>query len=323
MAHKPEAAPTFRYSPTEYARNIRLVTISPGFEEEIRCSLTPWSLDDRTTYLALSYVWGDPDLVEDIICDNAMLSVTKNLKTALRYLRHATESRVFWIDAICINQKDIEERNRHVHNMREIYYCAQEVLIWLGPESEDSLLAFELIDLLARSFREGEHLFPSSEEDIGRPLWEAYTSLCGRPWFRRVWVRQEVAVARKATLMCGNHVAEWQDLVDAFQEVTALGLDRYAADLRVCEESYGIISLRRRFQSDRGIELVDLLGGQEAACSGPRDKVYALVGLVRTPAAQAVKFDVSYSGMTREHPIGNVPTEAPTIPLANKNRPVA
>jgi hypothetical protein len=98
------------------------------------------------------------------------------------------------------------------------------------------------------------------------------------PRFARVRGSGEFGFARrspwqeKATLMCGNHVVEWQDLVDAFQEVTALGLDRYAADLTACEEGYGIMSLRRRFQSDRRIELEDLFGGQKAACSDPRDK---------------------------------------------------
>jgi hypothetical protein len=295
MAYDLEPLKTFRYLPTEHVRDIRLVIIYPGVEEEIKCSLTPWSLDDQPRFIALSYVWGDPALVEEVICDNATLPVTKNLKTAMRSLRHATEGRTFWIDAICINQKDTEERNRHVRSMREIYSSAQEVLIWLGPESADSPIAFELMDMLARSLREGEHLFPSSDADEGRPFWEAYASICGRPWFRRVWVRQEVAVAKKAILMCGTQLKEWQTLVDAFREVSALGLDRYNADLGPCEQGYGIINLRQRFQSDRGIELQDLLAGQELESSDSRDKVYALVGLVMTPAAQAVKFDVNYS----------------------------
>jgi hypothetical protein len=120
--------------------------------------------------------------------------------------------------------------------MREIYCSAQEVLICLGPDSDDSPMAFELIDLLARSLREGEHLFSSIDGDTGRSLWEDYTSLCDRIWFKRVWVRQEAAAAKKLSIMCGNYVTAWEDLVDAFQEVSALGLDRYTADLTPCEE---------------------------------------------------------------------------------------
>ena len=295
MADDLEATQTFHYSPTQDERHIRLVTVYPGVGEEIKCSLRPCCLDEpeRPVYVALSYVWGDPDLVEAITCDNATLRVTKNLKTALRYLRHTTETRVFWIDAICINQKDIVERNSHVQSMKEIYSSAQEVLIWLGVESADSSMAFEMMDLLARSSCEDKHLFPSSDE--GRPLWNAFASLCARPWFRRVWVRQEVAVAGKATIMCGTQTTEWETLVDAFREIRALGLDRYEADLRPCDAGFGIIGLRKRFQSDRGIELEDLLWTDELESSDPRDKVYALVGLVVTPAARAAKFEVEYS----------------------------
>ena len=188
MADDLKATQTLHYSPTPDERYIRLVTVYLAVGEEIESSLRPCSLDElgRPVYVALSYVWVDPDLVEAITCDNATLYVTKNLKTALQYLRHATETRVFWIDAICMNQRDIEERNSYVQSMREIYSSAQEVLIWLGPQSVNSCwMAFELMDLLARSSREGEHLFPSSDDDAGRPLWDDFTFLCARPWFRR------------------------------------------------------------------------------------------------------------------------------------------
>jgi Heterokaryon incompatibility protein (HET) len=104
--------------------------------------------------LALSYVWGDPDPATmcDIIVNGRLVMARGNLEAALRRLWGALEAYSglkLWIDALCINQEDIGERNREVRRMREIHASAWSVLSWLGEEAEESGKAIDLIKYLS------------------------------------------------------------------------------------------------------------------------------------------------------------------------------
>jgi Heterokaryon incompatibility protein (HET) len=90
-------------------------------------------------YEALSYVWGDPLIRENIELDGVEFQVTTNLHAALRHLRWVTRPRLLWIDAVCINQTNPAERSKQVSLMTEIYKHAKQVIIWLGESSHDSL----------------------------------------------------------------------------------------------------------------------------------------------------------------------------------------
>jgi hypothetical protein len=128
---------------------IRLVTIQEGhFDDTIHCNLSKVSLRDEPAYEALSYTWGDLTSRGRIYLNGRPYQVTKNLKSALRYLRHVDKPRVLWIDALCINQKDIPERNSQVMHMNGIYREALEVVAWVGEEGDDSDLAFDAFEAL-------------------------------------------------------------------------------------------------------------------------------------------------------------------------------
>jgi hypothetical protein len=77
------------------------------------------------------------------------LGVTRNLKIALKYLRHADNARLLWIDAICINQEDLHERAEQVGYMRDIYGYATRAMVWLGEPGENSDLGLALFEQLA------------------------------------------------------------------------------------------------------------------------------------------------------------------------------
>lgn len=94
------------------------------------------SLESKPDYETLSYVWGDPVLSNEIISNGSVIRITKNLHTALSYLRSPDVPRVIWADGICINQSDLDERSCQVRIMDDIYRQARGVQIWLG-EAED------------------------------------------------------------------------------------------------------------------------------------------------------------------------------------------
>ena len=116
-------------------REIRVIALLPGqWSETIRCVLTVVSLGKRPSYQALSYVWGDPSIQHEILVNQQHFPVTHNLHLALRRLRDTSAVRMIWIDALCINQENVDERNQQVRLMGDIYRKASEVLIWLGDD---------------------------------------------------------------------------------------------------------------------------------------------------------------------------------------------
>lgn len=114
----------------------------------IKCSLTTISLDDSPRYAALSYVWGEPTLTEEIILNGKSRKITKRLLLALRQFQEfglqncsqrSQKACRIWVDALCINQDNTFERNAQVQLMGRIYKTATIVLGWIGHEDEDVL----------------------------------------------------------------------------------------------------------------------------------------------------------------------------------------
>jgi hypothetical protein len=151
------SANQYPYKPLDPGRNeIRLLRLCEPFEvnDPISCTISHVSLDLNPKYEALSYTWcdraGDAQLNKKVLLGGHIVSVTWNLEAALRKLLRGDEERVFWIDALCINQTDVAERNEQVSKMKLVYQRAQGVASWLGDEYDDSRGAFELL----RAFRQ-------------------------------------------------------------------------------------------------------------------------------------------------------------------------
>ncbi|RYP46365.1 hypothetical protein DL768_007428 [Monosporascus sp. mg162] len=138
------------YEPLDNSRNgIRLVTILPSENEEepVACRLETASLTDGLEYVAMSYVWGDPSVTKDIVVNDTVFPVTTNLEAGLWHFRKyglvpcedkKGEVRL-WVDAICINQQDVLERNQQVARMGILYRNANFVLSWLGWPGTDRI----------------------------------------------------------------------------------------------------------------------------------------------------------------------------------------
>jgi hypothetical protein len=189
----------------------------------------------RLPYEALSYAWGPPEPQEIAYVDSAQtpgdyaqhtwpqsLSLRKNLGQALRQLRYEDASRMLWIDAICISQENIEERNEQVRLMGSVYRWARRAIVWLGSESQEdnSQLAFSTIRYLGEQVEFTENgTWRMNAPNCERPTWsrtsvplpytnetwQAITQLVRREWFSRLWVWQEVKLSSKDSIIqCGN-----------------------------------------------------------------------------------------------------------------------
>ena len=179
--------------------NIRLLRLLPAKDEAapLQCELHNYSLQQsgpRThLYEALSYTWGDleNDLEKrrSISVNKQNLAVTENLHAALLRLRDRSLERILWIDAICIYQDDLEERKQQVQVMAKIYSKAHRVIVWLGEETgdteeaRDTEGALENIRLAAI-----EESTDNSKKEMNQ---RAILNLLQRPWFQRIWVREQ------------------------------------------------------------------------------------------------------------------------------------
>jgi hypothetical protein len=131
--------------------HIRILSLAPSenLSDPIHVQLSVVKLADDPNFVALSYCWGDATDKLPIFCNEKQFHVTKNLDSALRHLRDESKERIFWIDAICIDQNNVTERGYQVNLMREIYRTAGGVLIWLGDADADSDLVFPLCEKMA------------------------------------------------------------------------------------------------------------------------------------------------------------------------------
>ncbi|KAH0537545.1 hypothetical protein FGG08_005680 [Glutinoglossum americanum] len=131
----------YKYSRLNYLeREFRLVELLPGDgPDEVRCRLFTASLNNSPVFEALSYAWGDPKDTRSIHVNDQNRAVTINLYSALLRIRGKSQSRVIWVDALCIDQTNVEEKSHQVGLMGDIYKTARETVIWLGePKTDDN-----------------------------------------------------------------------------------------------------------------------------------------------------------------------------------------
>lgn len=304
---------TSLYTPLDTRHpEIRLIQLLPGSEgEPIECSLTVHWLSNAPRYGAVSYVWGDPEQTARILVGGRQQEVTMNLYAFLKHFRNATEVRVLWIDALCINQDNTLEKNHQVGIMGEIYKRCHVVLVWLGTGAEikNSTQAFHMLRELANG--SGDSSLESQAEWCGALL--ALGKIMESPWWSRAWVVQELLLAPKALFVLGVQTIDWDTLSRATDSCTTDislpeelcrdgSINRTISDimgppcqsldvLRKLQEWKHMDAFLRTMRDLRRLKarirarvptigFLDLMCSlRDRAASDPRDKVYALLGL--------------------------------------------
>ncbi|KAK6605133.1 ankyrin repeat-containing protein [Botrytis cinerea] len=254
----------------ENGNNIRLLRLLPSEDEAapLYCELCNYSLQRSSIrthlYEALSY-----------------FQVTVNLHAALLQLRDHSFERIIWVDAICIDQNNKEERKQQVQLMAKIYISAHRVIVWLGEQTIDTKGALEDIQGAAND----EELIKHSKKELKQ---QNILNLLQNPWFQRIWVLQEVAAARNIAIMCGSVT------IDGY--VFCLGVKSLKLFYTASPELQTLPSViylieragfRPKLKTDlperfslkiRSLaELIDMFHTRQATDS--RDKVYALLGM--------------------------------------------
>ncbi|KXX75800.1 Heterokaryon incompatibility protein 6, OR allele [Madurella mycetomatis] len=285
-----------------------------------------------------------------VFCDGRAIHVQKNLLDVLYELKdaHITGQEqergqgplsdsssslqpgfCIWIDAICINQDDFEERAIQVKLMDEIYRKASKTIVWLGSEDQWSTNAAKVVSRIAAyprdSFVESE-VAPFRNQDsvvyersnLAYTSWMDWCSLAAllkRQWFSRLWIIQETILSRRLVLLCGKQQVLWDEFVSAVRNIEArckvLGwspstmfieasqpavpLEHNALKLATWREYHRNHEASRAWRST----LEDLIYDTWVfVATNPRDKIYGILGLI-DPETRAI-WPVEYQSSIEE-----------------------
>jgi hypothetical protein len=191
----------------------------------IHCSLIQVSLSEAPPYSALSYVWGKSNASQVIVLDGDTMQVTPNLFQALIHLRDREVDFLLWIDALCIDQQSVTEKNNQVPRMREIYQSASDTFIWLGLWDQASKAAFQFFDQVAsytvchRDEIGADGIFLQDlinhliDEDLfNGKIWTDLSDFFSREYWYRAWIYQEFVVSKTLILKCGLQNIDYKSL---------------------------------------------------------------------------------------------------------------
>lgn len=336
----PARAP-YKYSPLQ-GQQIRLLTLLPGkLNSPIRVRLhtTVLRKNDVPAYEALSYTWGLADGPIDLFVDifrgsDQSLPLTQNLECALQHLRYIDKPRILWIDAICVNQQDLSERSKQVARMADIYSLAKEVLVWLGPEADNSTSAMETlrnmgnlveIDFSSNTLSPSSNARYSDEFALSDP---AQTLICtakqfmpihllfGRPWFERLWIQQEIRLATSALIVCGFQTLPWPAFTRASAALWGRRIDdkelgNHAAAFKQRRSHINSLCTGRAYS-----DFDDLLTmTKRCKCTDPRDRVYALLNLIDFNYGIVPNYEKSVTEVYQDMFIASMKKQPPRLNL--------
>ena len=298
------------YRPLDSARQeIRLLVVKPGSENEmVDCSFQHASLKkaSKPHYETISYVWGDENLRSQVSLEGENIDVPASSERVLRRFRLVDAPRTLWIDAVCINQNDQEERSSQVALMYEIFSCPVKNLIWLGEDNGTARRALDGIHLLVNDIKVETNditdIFKILYDDSGTiRIAATRTSISLLPeqvhamvhfysseWFRRLWVVQEAALAPSSVCYRGDTELSLQDVLLA---ATWIYHKQHSVP-RALATHNGILNALHMVQTwghrwtnmatGRDYNLYSVLintGNFEA--TDPKDNVFAVLGLAR------------------------------------------
>ncbi|KAN0114550.1 Heterokaryon incompatibility protein (HET) domain containing protein [Hyaloscypha variabilis] len=235
-----------------------------------------------------------------ITCNGVAVTIGGELFSALRRLRKKDEEFRIWVDAICINQEDVEERNLHVRMMGAVYGMAETVRVWLGEEVGMEGMALRCLEGVNEKFGElfqmglmGErgavqYAFVNDEK-IRELDWDELAMLLGRAWFERVWVIQEIANAKQAFIHIGPIVLGWE-----YFSAIISGMRSYNVDIHLLHcnavKSICIMNMLRETrvsnpspgEEANRMSLLELLEEtRDFKSTLPCDKIYGILNLTK------------------------------------------
>ncbi|KAI3321654.1 hypothetical protein HD806DRAFT_545850 [Xylariaceae sp. AK1471] len=294
-------------------REIRILELFPGEDGELlKGVIRQVHVSRADTFWAMSYVWGTyPSEIDPYYLDTPQGKILLNfsLYSALRAIRK--DSTMFiWADGICINQNNPQEKALQISMLGEIFQAAEQVAAWLGHEYNGSQEAMRLLSQIqtesplrrTKSCEWGPEKVPNARD----PVWKHINSLLRRPWFRRVWITQELVLPPKVVLLCGRSELDWDQFFEALticeRECNRISCQN-PEDIRLLPDAgpayaLGLARHRQKSEGKRYSLLKWFELFAHSAASMEVDKLFAFLGLAYDGDAE--EFMPDYESSTEE-----------------------
>jgi hypothetical protein len=321
-----ETSKLYKYSKLRYPKSIRIIILEPAimYPDPLRCRFEQDTyVELEAKYEAISYTWGENERSYPLyLGNNRHVLITHNLNRVLRRLRYPEKRRRIWVDAVCIDQDNDEEKAHQIPLMVDIFRSASRVIAWLdsdgaGTEGITALQRWSRHRGKAINQMQPQSLVAQATLDEGAnntlPLRlrtiESVQLLLQLPWFNRLWIIQEVVFNLDITLMADNLELSWVRFVGALHSLR----DQTAEDIGSFGQAYGAIQLvvdlwkyNSGFQqveaSEQRLGMLRLLTAfQRHGCSDDRDRLFALYSMANDilptsslPSANKIYMDIDY-----------------------------
>lgn len=298
------------------SNDIRVLEILPPMSSDdhdtIACRMRIVAGDSKTDYIAVSYVWGNPNIVRLILLDGILMPIRLNIWNFLFQMRDEGHHGYLWIDAICIHQEDVLERSHQVGLMGQIYAAAKMVLVWLGTDDDEEDVA-QAVHLLS-----AQHVSVGEMADWTQSQWKVMQSLFSNEYWSRLWIVQEFTLARAIEVRCGRRTLG-EFTLSAFEMFLrrsvwdGMTLDSLSGkpvrlrDMRSMNVSTAMWLIRQQRRVRAGYEVRDdayliemICRYSNANCSDARDHVYGLLALADSSTSISPDYSKSASEIFRD-----------------------
>jgi hypothetical protein len=304
----------YKYEALPDSYCFRIFELLPGVGTSKLCGqISIENLDDKEIpyYRALSYTWMESKYDNLIIAGEKVIEfpgpreiysiqhpiwingcpllISTNLRDALRRFRDSDQSVRLWIDAICINQQDLDERANQVLLMPRIYHSAMSVWFWLGEVDDASRITLRWMTTLHEATSQSMSEAPQSPPDVILEIdpgeAKSLVSFLQRPVFRRIWIIQELAIAREVIGHCGESSVPFRTIqfaLDTFSQQSADDIlsNQYSLGQNYFHFVNVILQVQREwYLNRRNIRQSLVLSTRNFMATDPKDKIFALMGL--------------------------------------------
>lgn len=311
----------FQYEPLNLAKpSIRLIRVLPRRDGgEIVCEIV--AVERPTTYSALSYHWGPPGdehAITLISSKTGQTGITRVRRNLFEFLVRASATEEYrrprwWIDALCIDQVRVDERNHQVQQMDSIYADAKRVHIWLGPE-----YAIARVFVLLHRYLKIRHNKSFDNDKFSRKFVndrlcrEGISRLRSHPYWSRLWIIQEVLLSEDLLVVAGHFSIPWERLpiVEEVAQLASadarnpLGSSMPVASQTATSNLVFLLTHRSRHQEQRHgscgheLDLIELLRvSATSVCQDVRDKMYGILALIPHDLRMSVDYQISVNDL--------------------------
>jgi hypothetical protein len=266
MSTFPAHNDVYRYQALDATRQqIRLIILEKSTSSKLppRCNIHAFDLASAPKYIALSYTWGPPNPSYRILVDNKTFEVRENLYNFLCSFQTnsaiRTDTAYLYIDQICIDQDNLQERNSQVRLMSDIYTQSSLVVVWLGSDPKMVKAAHAIED----DMEEADELYvPTVNLRI----------LLSNAYFARIWIVQEVSLASEIRVLIGDYELYWGAMKFAAESIDPM---KPANSLGTLNDLFKEKDQKKEWRLDAIVRKYSV-----HECQDPRDKVYGFLGMV-------------------------------------------